>query len=496
MRFAIGTIHCRNNTFSAATVPSNQLNKLTVREDAAILERHHSAPTTLGGALEQTQSAGIEVVPTIEVSVPPGGTISTNILDTLIDRLCERITGPQTPVDAMILELSGATTTDDGGDGDAHIVDRIRRASGRRLPIGLLVDFRANLSRELVDQADFILPPYSVPETNGRERGARLVQLLESQLRQQSYPMSALRHVPILVPLTNQSTGSGPLAIVAQRAQEIRLMPNVLTAAVTAGFPYADTRRTGAAAIVTTDGDPEFADRLAESLAGSIWRERDKLAVSSHLTNAEEAVHQGMAARDGLTVLADTGDDPGAGAPGDGTGLLWALLDLGARGAALAPLVDPVAVQTAIDVGVGGHVEIAVGARTDRRHGYPIDISARVLRISDGRFTRLGPLAAGEAVDLGRTVVLRVEGRHDGDVELIVTERPWETDDAAIFQANGIQVREKQILAVKSSARYRLGFAEFAARMIEVATPGITVPEFGYFDFHHLRRPIYPLDSD
>ncbi len=48
-----------------------------------------------------------------------------------------------------------------------------------------------------------------------------------------------------------------------------------------------------------------------------------------------------MAEPRGPVILADLGDNPGAGMPADGTVMLEALLRLGAHRAVVAPINDP-----------------------------------------------------------------------------------------------------------------------------------------------------------
>src|SRR5258708_24721014 len=60
-------------------------------------------------------------------------------------------------------------------------------------------------------------------------------------------------------------------------------------------------------------------------------------------------------------IIADTQDNPGAGGPADTTGLLFALVEGGAEGAALGYLCDEQAVKAAHSAGKGANITIDLG---------------------------------------------------------------------------------------------------------------------------------------
>ena len=201
-----------------------------------------------------------------------------------------------------------------------------------------------------------------------------------------------------------------------------------------------------------------------------------------------------MEIEDGPVVLADLGDNPGGGTACDGTALLWGLLDLGAPNAALAVMVDPDVLRAAFDAGIGAELQIELGGKTDELHGFPVPVEATVMSLTDGRFVYEGPVEAGREDTLGKTTVLRCRGRYDNFVDVIISERRVQALDTAIFRSQGIEPREKRILAVKSAVHFRGSFTPIARRIIEVDTPGLTSIDFSRFPYRKLSRPIWPLD--
>jgi microcystin degradation protein MlrC len=194
-------------------------------------------------------------------------------------------------------------------------------------------------------------------------------------------------------------------------------------------------------------------------------------------------------------VLADMGDNPGGGSAGDGTALLWALLDLGAPDAAFATIADEDVVAAAIAAGPGATIEIDLGAKRDDLHGYPIPVNAVVRSLSNGEFVYEGPMNTGVRDTLGRTAVLGCIGRYDNSVEVIVCERRVQALDTAILRSQGIDPEQKKIVAVKSTVHFRGSFTPIAAKIIEVDTPGLTSIDFQRFSYRRMPRPIWPLDE-
>jgi microcystin degradation protein MlrC len=102
-----------------------------------------------------------------------------------------------------------------------------------------------------------------------------------------------------------------------------------------------------------------------------------------------------------------------------------------------------------------------------------------------------GPVHAGVTVDLGRTVVLRVDG-----IDVLVTERAESPVDLALFRVHGIEPTAQRVIALKGKGHFRAAFEPIAERIVLVEGPGITGSDLRRLPFQHIRRPIWPLDLD
>ena len=119
-------------------------------------------------------------------------------------------------------------------------------------------------------------------------------------------------------------------------------------------------------------------------------------------------------------VIADTQDNPGGGGHGDTTGLLVELVRQQAKGAVLCLINDAESVAACQAAGEGSALSLALGGKSD---GLPFDCTARVRKLTDGRFTMTGPMGAGNPGNLRdrcRPVLLRLSASLGDTVFLMV----------------------------------------------------------------------------
>ena len=300
-------------------------------------------------------------------------------------------------------------------------------------------------------------------------------------------PTVAHKKLPMVPPTINQRTTEGPMVKLLEIAFEKESQPGVLNVCLFPAFPYADVERVGSAVVVVTDDDPELAQSVADEVGEQMWNMREEFL--KPLTSIEDAVSIAMGASEGPIVLADVADNPGGGAPGDGTEILRELLKRGARNVGVACIKDPEAVQRAIDVGVKGTLSMEIGGKTDGYHGEPLMVSGTVRTITDGRFIRKA-MAVGVTTDVGRTAVIDVDG-----IEIILTERSHAPNDPEVYRRNGIEPTDKKILVLKSRGHFRAAYEPFSKMVLEVDAPGLTTPSLEWFTYSNIPRPVWPFDE-
>lgn len=182
----------------------------------------------------------------------------------------------------------------------------------------------------------------------------------------------------------------------------------------------------------------------------------------------------------------------GGGSPADSAILLAEARRLGVR-SYLQTLFDPEAVSRCVAAGVGSTLTLRVGAKTDRLHGDPVEVTGRVRLISDGQFEERRPIhGGGRYFNAGTTVVLETTDDHT----LVLTSRRIGNTSIEQMYSLGIRPEWKQVVVAKGVVSPRPAYEPIAAQIILVNTPGVTTSDLSFFSYHRRRRPLFPFEQD
>lgn len=428
-----------------------------------------------------------DLVPLLWTAAEPGGVVEQATFDRIAGRMVELIRAAG-PLDAIYLDLHGAMVTEDHPDGEAELLRRIRHAVGPDLPIAVSLDLHGNMSRAFFERASCVTIYRTYPHIDMAETGAR-AQALLARLLDRGRPFArAWRQLDYIVPITAQSTRREPAG------RLYGMLPGMAGAGVASvdfvlGFPPADIPDNGCSVFAYGDDQAAVdraADAMLQALAGA------EGAFRNPLTPAADAVREAMrlsAAAARPVVIADPQDNPGAGAVGDTTGLLRALLDEGARGAALSMLWDPDAAAQAHAAGQGAEIELSLGGRHPEIGGPPVRARAVVESLSDGVFKFTGPMFGGVTAHLGASACLRLI--HDrAEVRVVVGSNRCQNADLAMFRAYGVDPLAQKILVVKSAVHFLGDYEPVAETVIFAEAPGANPCRLETLPFAHLRSGV------
>ena len=496
MRVAIGGIAHETSTFARVPTAVEDFRHRTWAEGSDIVDRLADTKTAVGGFLDAARDADFEIAPTFVASALSGGIITAEAAHTLTNTLCDRLRQALEagPIDGVLLAMHGAMIYEFADDAESYVFGEVRKLVGDDVPVLAELDMHANVTQRLVDLSNVLVAYDEYPHVDAYERGYDMGLLLARILRSNLKPTSTLVKIPLLAGAQRQYTFAEPMRAVKHMAHDQESERGVLSVSYLPGFFWADLERTGFSVVATTDGDRAQATGVARRLAQFIWDHRAEFEVIP--VHPDEAVRRAMNADRKPVLLADIGDNPGGGCPADGTVLLEAMLRLGAKNAVLVPMNDPEVVETAFAAGVGSTIIIRLGGKTDDLHGSPLDVTARVVRLTDGRFVQTGPMNTGMATNMGPTAVLDVQGQHGGSVNVITTTIRHQPTDLEVLRSQGFHPTELDIIGIKSAVHYRAAFEPIAAEIIEADTPGLASPHLQRLTFHRLPRPLYPWDRD
>lgn len=467
------------------------LDDFNVQKGEALLAQRHSG-SMIDGLLEVCAREGWEVVAACAYAATPSGPVADAVVEAFWSDLSATVR--RGPVDAVLLALHGAMVSETHDDVEGLILTRLRGLSGlEQLPLSAVFDLHANLSPAMCRHADVLVCYRDNPHVDARARAVHAADLLARMLRV-GRPRILHRRVPLLWPPTGTGTADLPMSALETLARVIEAEdPAIWVVNVVAGFSFGDTPHTGVAFAAVTHGDPEGAERHLDRLARLAWDLREHGLPAEH---DPAAVLADLAAEPGHPTpicLVEPSDNIGGGAPGNGTGLLRALLVAGTDNAGII-INDPEAVGALSGLVPGATVTLAIGGKENPFDPGPVTLDVTLVATSDGRFT-LEDLnshmvaARGKHIDMGPSAVVRHAG-----LTILLTSRKTAPFDLGQWRSQGIEPRDFAVIGVKAAVAHRRAYDPIAVRSFTVATPGPCSSRLADFPYRRLTRPIFPLD--
>ncbi len=391
-------------------------------------------------------------------------------------------------LDGVLFSLHGALVAEDEPDVDGMLLEVVRRAVGREVPLVVTLDLHAHLTPRMLHSADVLVSYHTNPHVDRKETGVRAASVLKRML-DGAKPSCAAVRVPMLA-TGEQGTTAGPvLSGVFERLRELEADPRVLSAAVLMTQPWLDIPELGWSTLLTTDGQSELAERLSDELAEACWQCRNQLGTQYALYDARECIDRALACPGKPVVIADGADATNSGAPGDSVHLLRELLSRQIPEGSLTIMIDPEAVDYAKTVGSGGTFRFPVGGKRDHIFSKPLHIEGRVSFIRPARYTISGHFGEAMPVDMGMGAAVQT-----GDVTLLLVEKVGPGSSPMMYRCVGLEPQDFKIVVVKSPAGFRAEFELFAAEIILSDCPGCASPRLEEVPYTRISRPLWPLD--
>ncbi len=485
-----GLFH-ETHTFVANTT---ELRDFTVLRGEEML-RCAGDSSPMGGALEAAARLGWEVVPTLDMRALPSGTVADDVFESFWSEL-RRATEPALApgLDAVFLVLHGAMVTPSFPDVEGELLERLRALPGAAaLPVFGVFDLHANFTARMGQHADCLVAYRENPHSDARESTLRAVALLERCLAEGRKPRTFWRHPPIVWPPTGTGTADNPMRALEACARDLESRcPDFCAVNVIAGFAFADIPETGVSFSIVTLGAEDEARAALDELCALAVTLREFGVVCEPLPDV--ALTNIPADAIGLTVIAEPSDNIGAGAPGDGTGLLRAFVQRRVQNAAVA-LNDPAAVERLTSMKPGARATLALGGKGSSLDAGPLTLEVELMSLRDGRFEledKQSHLASavGSHFDMGPCAVVRHEG-----VLILLTSHRTPPMDLGQWRSQGIDPEKLSIIGVKAAVAHRRAYEPIASRMAWADTPGPCSSRLRQLPYRNIQRPIFPLDE-
>ncbi len=458
------------------------------------IDRFGDVNEELAGFLDAGRTAGWRITHTVSAHATPGARVSRAAFDHIAGIICDGARAHRGTLDGVLLSLHGSMVPTFCEDGEGELLSRLRAIVGPDMPIAATLDLHAMVTPAMVDQAQILLSYKTYPHIDMREVGRQAGLLLDATLRGTVRPATLRAHRPMLDEANAGRTDVPQTAALYTRAKAHETEPGILAVSVNAGFGESDILEAGPTVVVTYDQNlPEAVARarvIAEALADTIWDQRASVSNDFLTPQTAAIIARDFDAANGPLVIADYADNPGAGAYGDATALLKALLEVGAENGGFAPMIDAEAATLLHRHKVGEMVTLDLGGKQDPSFGGgPLRLTGEIRHLSDGTYTGNGPILGGITHSFGPTAVLRVQG-----IDILVVTQPGQMLDLQQVCTFGIDPARLRFLVVKSMQHFRAAFEPVSGAVIVCDTGALATPQAHLRRYTRVRRPVWPLD--
>ncbi len=427
------------------------------------------------------KKANIDLIPTLHAYAWPGGVVERSAFEKFMTEILDSIKKAG-HLDGIYMDMHGALHVQGYDDAQATLIQKIREIVGKDVLICGSFDLHGNLSPEFVKNIDLLTAFRTAPHRDGAETKARAAQMLTDALQNGWKPFIGYVVIPILVPGEKSITEVEPLHSIYGQIPDVAKKEGLLDASIFAGYCWADLPRSAMRVFVVAK-DKKYsaaAKKEAVRLAQQIWDRRGKLELDVPSGSIDEMITKSAEYKGKTVFISDSGDNTTAGAPGDNTQVLQALLRHKIKNAVMAGIVDPDALKECIAAGVGKNIKLTLGGKVDTVFGKPLEINGKVLFISPDSLMNTGRGAAVIETDGVKTVILK-------------SRRSFvEAND---FTEVGLNPLDFSIVVVKLGYLYPK-LRDIAPVHLMALTSGFCNLDMRTLPFKNVHRPSYPLDKD
>jgi microcystin degradation protein MlrC len=428
-------------------------------------------------AAARERRAEIEPVAILSTWVPSSGPLELACFEALEDRLLEGIRRARRdgPLAGMYLCLHGAMGVHGVADPESRLARGVRALLGGA-PLVLSHDLHGNLTRARVEAADAIVAYQTNPHRDHARIGHKAGRIVIGAALGELRPVMAWRSLPMILGGAPTIDFLAPMRAVFRRMHQAERRREALAASVLMAHPWNSDPALGWSTVVVSDGDRAAADRLANELAELCWERRHHQP--PRFSSASAAITAARGARLcrklGCVTIADASDVVTAGAPGDSTHLMRALLAEAGGLITYCAIRDPHAVAALWDRAGGAHVELAIGGTLDPASSPPLPVAGAIVSKHD----RPG---------FGRTVVLAVD-----HLRIVITTGPAMVMRPAFYTDLGLSIWRADIVIVKNFFPFLLFFLPYSRKTLYARTRGRS--DFDAAFALAFDGPIHPRD--
>ncbi|TCW83938.1 microcystin degradation protein MlrC [Burkholderia sp. SRS-46] len=457
--FVAGFLH-ETNTFVTSRARYSDFaegaNGPIVRGDAVLALQ--KANLAIGGFITALDPGADTLIPGLWAHATPSGPVTQDAFERIADEIVDGARAAK--ADAIFLDLHGAMVVEHVDDGEGELLRRVREAVGPDTTIAASLDLHANVTAQMFENADGLVAYRTYPHVDMADTGARAARLISRIEQERGRYHRGIRRGPFLIPIEAMTTSSPPAADLYRALATLEADLDV-DLSIALGFPAADIAECGPTIWgYGTQGAAldEALDRLYRQFTS---REDDWRASCLSPDDAVMTATAIAANANRPVVIADTHDNPGAGADSNTTEMLAALLRHRVNRAAIGIICDPAAAAAAHAAGIGSTITLTLAEGTPRAFQATFVVDG----LSNGECRLEGPMMRNVDLRLGPCACLRVDG-----VRVVVSSVKTQLLDCNLYRMVGIQPEAMAILVNKSSVHFRAAFEPIAEAVLVART--------------------------
>lgn len=476
MRILVGHVYHESNTFSPQ---KTRLEDFEVYEGDAML--------SLLPGVDVLRAAGAEAIPLIYAARWSSGTVEEAAFRAFESKIAQAIRREVGALDGVYLSLHGGMTVEGVGSGEYRLLKTVRELVGPDLPIAVSLDMHANNQSGLEALVNVMTGYHTAPHTDAAETQRKAARGLLRLIRTGGKVHPALLRAPMLLVGERALTADEPLKTVYARCKALEADGRILAATMFVGMAWGDTPNTTVTAAVTPSAAEHaaFARREAEWIVGYMDAHRDECRYAHPSYMPREAVRKALESANAPLYLSDSGDNPTAGGMGDSTVLLGLMAEEAPKKRVLfAPLFDARRVRELQRHQPGETLSIQIGSN---REPYCAPVSLTVTIVGFGDVISRHGESIGKAAEYA---LLR-----SGAIDIVLVDAQTAFTGMECFESAGVAIEDYGVVVLKMGYMFK----EISApcrENIMAFTPGYTPLLITAEQYHHLPRPIWPLDNE
>ncbi|MEH7331138.1 M81 family metallopeptidase [Neobacillus drentensis] len=487
-RIGIAFFYHESHSFSSMKTEMEQFRNEGYFIGDEIYDAYSGTKTEVGGFLDVLrQVENVEIVPLLCAAAVPSGVVTTETYSFIEKQMLQSLMNAGR-LDGLLVALHGAMVVEHLFDPEEHLLGKIREVLGSDVPIATTLDMHANLSEKMIEYTPLHFGFKTYPHVDMYEQGLQAANALLKQLKNGVTYYAAFEKLPMMPPSINMRTAEGPMYKMIEWAKQVEEEEEVYNVSIFGGFPYSDIPMAGASVLVVAL-NPQKGKETAQKLASLFWSVREEFIMD--LPNVKQGLDMALSIEDDKPiVLADISDNPLSCGSGDTTELLREVVNLNLAETLFGGLYDPESIEACRKAGVGNKVSLLLGGKVSPEFGEPVQVDATIIALSDGVFYNSGPFNQNLKVDLKGAAHIRV-----GKMDILLIGRPMSANDPEMFRHIGLEPSTKRILCLKAKNHFRAAFETIVGQIIYVDAPGVASNRLTTFTYHHIPRPIWPLDD-